>query len=270
MAQSARLFLAFLALICALGVVVWQFRKQVPQSTPVLSGAPAKQAEAPPIPRGNVADSATGAIEGEVALDGPAPPMPPLKVGTDPICSNAQGPNPQVLLQNGKLENVLVRIAGGPKQTPPSAPIEVLQEGCRYLPRVQGAVAGQTLIIRNRDPTLHNVHSYQAGKTLFNQAQPAQGAPIEKTVGAVASILTLKCDVHPWMTAFIAVNDNRWFAVTGADGRFRISGIPKGNYHLASWHERFGTKTAEVAVKPGETARVAFSYRPDDRGQGSL
>jgi plastocyanin len=264
------LLLALLALICALGVVVWQFRKQVPQSTPVLSGAPVKQAEAPHIPRDNAADPATGDIEGEVALDGPAPPMPPLKVGTDPICSKAQGPNPQVLLRNGKLENVVVRIAGGPKQTPPSAPIEVLQHGCRYLPRVQGAVAGQTLIIRNRDPTLHNVHSYEAGKTLFNQAQPAQGAPIEKTVGTAASVLTLKCDVHPWMTAFIAVNDNRWFAVTGGDGQFRISGIPEGNYHLAAWHERFGTKTAEVAVKAGETARVAFSYRPDDRGQGSL
>ena len=270
MTQPARLLLAFLALFCALGAIVWQFRKQAPQSTPVLSGAPVKEAEAPQNPETPRADSATGAIEGEVALEGPAPSMPPLKVGTDPICSRAQGPNAQVLLRGGKLENVVVRIAGGPRQTPPSAPIEVLQEGCTYLPRVQGAVAGQTLIVRNRDPTLHNVHGYEAGKTLFNQAQPAQGAPIQKTVGAVGSILTLRCDVHPWMTAFVAVNDNRWFAVTGGDGRFRISGIPEGNYHLSSWHERFGTKTAEVAVKPGEIARVAFSYRPDDRGLGSL
>src|SRR5262249_19056460 len=136
---------------------------------------------------------------------------------------------------------------------------------CTFRPRVQGAVAGQPVEIRNSDGVLHNVHAYGEGKTIFNYAQPAQSSPRVFTVGR-PGVIKLKCDVHPWMTAFIAVSPSSYFAVTQPDGTFSISGVADATYQLEAWHERFGTKTASVTVKDGMAPKVLFAYSPEDRG----
>jgi hypothetical protein len=69
-----------------------------------------------------------------------------------------------------------------------------------------------------------------------------------------SSIVKFKCDVHPWMTGYVAVTDHPFFAVTGDDGSFTIPNVPAGTYTIEAWHERFGSTTADVKVsadKPG-------------------
>ena len=56
--------------------------------------------------------------------------------------------------------------------------------------------------------------------------------------------MKFKCDVHPWMTGYVAVTDHPFFAVTGDDGSFTIPNVPAGTYTIEAWHERFGTPTA--------------------------
>ncbi len=207
-----------------------------------------------------------GTILGEVLLTGAPPSMQPLKLGADPICAGASSRDEQVIATDGKLENVFVRLTDGPRQPPPSEPVVIDQVSCVFRPRIQGAIRGQTMQIRNGDRTLHNVHGYSGTSTLFNYAQPATSHPVERGFPDGARLIKLKCDVHPWMTAYILVTDNDYFAVSGRDGSFSIQGIPAGSYHLEAWHERFGVKTAKVTLGKGETARVAFSYSPEDRG----
>ena len=50
----------------------------------------------------------------------------------------------------------------------------------------------------------------------------------------------IKCDVHPWMIAYIGVFDHPYFAVTGDDGTYSISGLSSGEYVIEAWHERLG------------------------------
>src|SRR5262249_39785460 len=140
-----------------------------------------------------------GSIEGEVLLDGPPPPMLPLKVGADPICAKSGGTDEQVLVRDGKLRNVVVRIANGPTMPAAPRPLEVNQQGCTYQPRIQGALAGQSLLVRTSDDTLHNVHAYFGSSTLFNQAQPSHSRAIERALPESVGIVKLRCDVHPWM-----------------------------------------------------------------------
>jgi hypothetical protein len=137
---------------------------------------------------------------------------------------------------------------------------------CTYTPRVLGAQAGQPIQVKNSDQTMHNVRGMAGTKPIFNMAQPPSMPPVSKPAPADADVLTLKCDVHPWMKAFVVVSPHPYFSTTGEDGAFNISGLPAGTYTLEAWHETLGTKTAQVTVKDGETAEATFEFSANDKG----
>jgi uncharacterized protein (DUF2141 family) len=56
------------------------------------------------------------------------------------------------------------------------------------------------------------------------------------------------------------VSATPFFAVTDADGRFSISGLPAGNYTLAAVHEKMGEQTMMVTVEPKGAAKADFSF----------
>jgi len=57
-----------------------------------------------------------------------------------------------------------------------------------------------------------------------------------------------KCDVHPWMAAYVGVLNHPFYATTGADGSFSIKDLPAGEYEIVAWHEKLGEQTAKVKV----------------------
>jgi hypothetical protein len=89
---------------------------------------------------------------------------------------------------------------------------------------------------------------------------------VSKPLPADTELIQLKCDVHPWMKAFVVVSPTPYFSTTGDDGAFSITGLPAGTYTLEAWHETFGTKTAQVTVKDGETAEATFEFAATDKG----
>jgi hypothetical protein len=74
-------------------------------------------------------------------------------------------------------------------------------------------------------------------------------------------MMRLKCDIHPWMVAYVGVASHPYIGLSGADGAFRITGVPPGKYPIRVWHERYGRLTANVEVKAGQTATVDFTYK---------
>jgi len=70
----------------------------------------------------------------------------------------------------------------------------------------------------------------------------------------------MKCDVHPWMTAYVGVFETPFFAATGVDGRFEITGLPAGQYTLTAWHEMFGRKSQSLTIA-NETKPVEATFR---------
>jgi plastocyanin len=152
----------------------------------------------------------------------------------------------------------VVRIAKGLTGTFPVPADEVVmdQNGCLYRPRVAVAQAGQVVTIKNSDQTLHNVHTYKGPSTLFNQAQVFGMPAIKKKAPSVGDVVKFKCDVHPWMTGYLVVTDNPFYAVTGADGSFSIPNVPPGTYTVEAWQEKLGTKTATVKVTEGKPAEL--------------
>jgi plastocyanin len=202
-------------------------------------------------------------IEGTVTLTGAPPVMASTKRDADPFCAKTPMKDEEVVVgPGGGLANVVVRVTDGATghYDPPATAASLDQSACMYRPRVQAIVAGQMISIRNGDQTLHNVHGYKGPSTLFNQAEIPGLPPIARKVGDAGDVLKFKCDVHPWMTGYVLVNSNPFFAVSGPDGHFKITDVPPGKYTLTAWQERYGAKTAEVTVAADKPTEVSFAF----------
>jgi plastocyanin len=207
--------------------------------------------------------AAGGTIKGSVAFSGNPPPAKTVSKVSDANCGDAEAPDEAILLtRDGKaLQNVVVRVKDAPAGEVPKTPVVIDQKECMYRPRVQAAVEGQKISVKNSDGTLHNVHTYLGKKNFFNIAQTPGQAPIEKAAPAGADVIRLKCDVHPWMAGWVVVNKSPHFAVSGDKGSFEIKNVPPGKYTLEAWHEKLGTQTAEVTVADGKTATANFTFQ---------
>jgi hypothetical protein len=205
----------------------------------------------------------TAPVKGTVTLTGKAPEAKMINRGADPFCAKTPMREEEVVVgPNGGLKNVLVRISKGisGNYEPPMTNATLDQSACMYRPRVQGMMSGQSLLIRNSDQTLHNVHSYKGPSTLFNQAEVPGLPPIAKKFNNAGDIIKFKCDVHPWMTAYVGISNHPFFAVTGDDGTFAIPKVPAGKYTLEAWHERYGSKTAEITVEADTPMETNFQF----------
>jgi plastocyanin len=206
-----------------------------------------------------------GGVKGVVHYAGPDPDQT-IDMNSDPACA---GLNPKpvdtgaVVANGGNLANVFVYVKSGleGKSFPAPAEKKVLdQRACTYHPRILGVMVGQTLTIKNSDPALHNVHGLPKTNDGFNSAQPIQGMTFDQTFDKPEVMVHIKCDVHPWMNAYVGVVAHPYFAVTGQDGSFDLPKLPPGTYTLEAWHETLGTQTKQVTVAPNQTVDVTFDF----------
>jgi plastocyanin len=212
-----------------------------------------------------VVQAYAGDISGKVLFSGTPPKPVRIMTGADPVCQ-AQHKEPMfsedvVVNKNNTLRNVIVYVKDGlgTRTFPaPTQKIELDQKGCRYIPHVLAVQVGEEVDIRNGDPTLHNVHSLSKDNPQFNVAQPKQGMILTKKFDKPETF-RLKCEVHPWMSAYVGVFNSPFYAVTGDDGSFTLKGVPPGEYTIEAWHERYGTRTVKVKVERG-TATADFTY----------
>ena len=208
-----------------------------------------------------------GNIAGKVSFTGTAPAPEKIDMGADPTCAS-QHPEPvysEEVVKNadGTLQNVFVYVKQGleGKTFPaPQAPAVLDQKGCHYSPHVFGVQTGQKLQIVNSDSTLHNVHGMPTQSKEFNLGMPIQGMKLDRTFDKPEVMVKFKCDVHPWMRAYVCVVDHPFFAVTGPNGTFEIKDLPAGQYTIEAWHEKFGTQIQEVTVEETAPAKADFTF----------
>jgi plastocyanin len=222
-------------------------------------GAPAAQ---------NVQDLGASSITGTITFDGEAPTLPPLAMDAEPECADKHsGPVPaeMLVLGNGNtMGNIIVWVSNGlPAEAAwavPTTPVVLDQRGCLYVPHAMGIMVGQPYRILNSDGILHNIHTLPEINRSFNRAMPATLTEVSTTFDQPEAIFQIKCDVHPWMLAYVGVFTHPFFSVTSADGTFQISGLDPGTYEISAWHERLGTQTASITVGDSDTTSQDFTF----------
>ncbi len=211
---------------------------------------------------------AASTVSGTVTFDGKPPALKPIAMDADPACAKkhtAPVGNEMLVLGSGNtMGNILVWVSKGlpaGKTFPvPKTPVTLDQNGCVYKPHVMGIMVGQQYKILNSDGVLHNIHTLPKINPSFNKGMPPTLKEATTVFAKPEDVFHIKCDVHPWMSAYIAVFTHPFFSATSTDGKFTISGLDPGTYEITAWHERLGTKTASVTVGANETKTQDFKF----------
>jgi plastocyanin len=211
--------------------------------------------------------SETGGITGKVYFHGTPPQLRPILMDKDPVCASEQSgtvlPEDGRVNTNGTLPNAFVYVEKGPANLSAAVPatqVTLTQNGCVYEPHVLGIVVGQTLQVVTSDPTTHNIHVMPKGSRSWNVTQQPGSQPITSKFSHPEIMVPVRCNIHPWMEAYIGVVSNPYFAVTGNDGSFQIQGLPPGDYTLDVWVASFGTQQRQITVRPGEKTSIDFAF----------
>jgi hypothetical protein len=123
-----------------------------------------------------------------------------------------------------------------------------------------GLQVGQPLEVTNSDPTLHNVHPLPHDNVEWNKSQAAGAGAIEETFAKPEFMIPVKCNIHPWMRAYVNVVEHPFFAVTDENGAFTINGLPPGTYTLTAVRENKETQEFQFTVGAGESATAEFTF----------
>jgi len=211
---------------------------------------------------------AASTITGTVTFDGKPPALKPIAMDADPACAKkhtAPVQNEALELGSGNtMANIMVYVTkglpAGKTYPAPTTPVVIDQNGCQYKPHVMGIMVGQPYKILNSDGILHNIHTLSTINPTFNKGMTASIKEVTTTFNKPEAIFHIKCDVHPWMSAFLGVFTNPFYSVTATDGKFKISGLDPGTYEITAWHEKLGTKTASVTVGANDTKTQDFKF----------
>ena len=206
-----------------------------------------------------VKDGAT--VRGTVRVEGKLPKLPPLQITKyKEICKDV--PNESLIVGPGQaLRYAVVTLEGitRGKAVERETVHELDNVKCRFSPRVQAVSVGQFVILKNSDPILHTAHaSFSAQQPQFNVGlYPGR---VSRKPLIAAGVVKIRCEVHPWMAAYIVVTDHPYHAISDIYGEYELTDIPTGVYQLKVWHESLGTQEKRIEVKPAATQKVDFTF----------
>lgn len=223
------------------------------------SEAPAAMSRTPDVAVEPPPPAGAGIIRGKVQLVSQSGKLP------EPVMLRGMGgqpvPDERVMVgANGELKNVALFIEGISDPTGSQRPPVVLdQVGFQYKPHVAAVQVGQTLRVNSSDEALHNVHIRGKDNPQTNEFTRTANEWLDYVYDK-PEVLRLKCDVHPWMSAYVAVVENPYFDVSDEAGGYEITGLPDGDYTLVAWHELYGRQETPLSIRDGGAVVLDFTF----------
>jgi plastocyanin len=257
---------------------VLRFRKPLALTLALIAtgcGGDAKKSEPAPVaappPQAvsfyRVDATTAGTVRGTITYRGPKPTATVVAMDAEKACVDMHTgkpvPDGQIVLgSGGSLANAFVYIKDGfegKKFESPKDPVVLDQKGCMFSPRILGVQAGGPLAVRNSDPIEHNVHPVPKNNYEWNEGMSPDSPDVVHRFARKEVMFRVKCNLHPWMRAWIGVVEHPYFAVTGLDGSFDLKNVPPGDYTVAVWHEQLGEIEKRVTVAPSSSQSLSFT-----------
>jgi hypothetical protein len=208
-----------------------------------------------------------GVIRGVVLFDGEPPKRQEIKISAAG-CNHDGSPvlKESLVVNDGRVQFAYVYVSKGLGEQvfeAPDTPATLDQVGCMYSPHVICIQTGQALQVRNSDDTLHNVN-WPDG----NKMQPAGSAPLEIEYERDSIGIMYRCDIHPWMSAFLCVSLHPFHQVTGFDGSFSLPEIAPGEYELSLWTEKYKRDRSKLSLEVPPGGEVVVTFHISDKAGG--
>jgi plastocyanin len=199
-----------------------------------------------------IAQDGYGNLSGQIIVKGTVPPPAKSDVNKDQAICLADGNVifDQSLLVSDKneLQGAFVMLMLKPReeitihpdlQDPPSEAAVLDNKNCIFVPATLGVRTGQPVLLKNSDATGHNCNVVSFNNALNVNLPPNQDLKVKfEKHDRVPAVV--KCDMHPWMVAYMLIREDPYFAVTDAEGKFTIEKIPAGTWSFQFWHSRCG------------------------------
>jgi len=200
---------------------------------------------------------AAGTVSGIITTSAKA--AAPIHVTIDQKVCGSELPDEAIVVDaQGRLANAVVTLVGLKRAT--AVDPVVINDKCRFTPRVQIARPNSNVRTTSKDPMLHTTQAqHDNGRAIFNVALPVPGISMTKPIGP-AGVVHLSCNIHPWMRGWIIVSDDA-SAVSGADGKFAIDNVPPGTYELRVWHEALKSTQQKITVWAGKTSQMNLQLK---------
>jgi plastocyanin len=145
------------------------------------------------------------------------------------------------------------------------------QENKQFMPYVTAVQVGTSILFPNRDNIRHHVYSLSPAKKF--ELPLYAGLPAEPVAFDKEGFVTLGCNIHDWMIAYIAVLPTPYFRVTGNDGHAALNDLPPGQYAIAVWHPLLKgplealTQRADLTHGDAKPLVFTLDLKPDFRAK---
>ncbi len=143
----------------------------------------------------------------------------------------------------------------------PAKNVVIDQKKLLFQPHIVVVQAGTTVEFLNSDKVAHNIFwpSINGNKKLGHNMGTWPTGEKRNFKFDTPGVVPLLCNVHPEMSGFVIITPTPYFAVTDAEGDYKITGVPNGSYTLAAWHEGMKIQTMPVTVNGNATQDFSLS-----------
>lgn len=135
-----------------------------------------------------------------------------------------------------------------------AAPASIVQNHKMFMPLVTVVQRGAAVDFPNRDDIAHDVYSLSEAKHFELKLYRGRS---KQVVFDKPGVVTIGCNIHDMMIAYVVVVDTPYFAKTGANGLGELPPLPAGRYRIAVWHPSLGNAPAAAVGtfrSPGEAS----------------
>jgi plastocyanin len=220
-------------------------------------------------------------------VQGKAPTMEKLKPNKDTaVCANPKNPplldEAFVVGKDGGVKNVLVFLVpekGSKIEAHESynedakATVELDNKNCQFVPHVVTVRTSQTLTLKNSDPIGHNSKLDFLANSPQNPIIPGNGEFLIKATDITKPekrATPVSCSIHPWMTAWVLVQDHPYMAVSDENGVVEIKNLPVGKHTFQVWQEQVGNVNPVGAKQKFTKGKVEIEIKAGENDLGEL